>query len=104
MALKRKQGLSIGVVFLLLFSAVAGLGWINNIVHGAYVQHYSSIFVREDGTFEPSSAPIQRVNDELYILTNDVYGGISFQKSNAIIEGNGHRIFGMWGNWGTGLL
>ncbi len=101
MPLNRKKGLTIGTIFLLLCSAVAGLGWIGNIAQGAYVWHYSYIFIWEDGTFEPTSAPIQRVSDELYILTNDVYGGISFQRSNAVIEGNGHRIFG---NWGTGLF
>ncbi len=97
----KKQGLTIAAVFLLLFSAAAGLGSVIFVSGGLYVQHYSSIFIWDDGTYEPASAPIQRIDNEVYVLTNDVYGGISLEKSDVIIEGNGHRIFG---NWGTGLL
>jgi parallel beta-helix repeat protein len=99
--LDKKQGLTIAAVFLLLFSAVAGLSSVIFVSGGLYVQHYSSIFIWGDGTYEPASAPIQRIDNEVYVLTNDVYGGISLEKSGVIIDGNGHRIFG---NWGTGLL
>lgn len=99
--MRKKKGLTICTIFLLVFSAAAGLSSVSFVNGGSYVWHYSSIFIWADGTYEPASAPIQRIADDRYILTNDVYGGISLQKSNIIIEGNGRRIFG---NWGTGLL
>lgn len=99
----KKQGLSLVAVFLLSFAV---LGTINLQIdsfasgYSPYVAHYSNIYIWENGTITPSTAPIQQVDDK-YILTGDVHNGISLQKSNVTFDGNGHKIYGYRG---TGLL
>jgi parallel beta-helix repeat protein len=51
-----------------------------------------TITIGADGTVEPADAPIQRVGDT-YTLTGDV-GGIGVQRSNIILDGNGHTVSG----------
>ena len=52
------------------------------------------IYIRSNGTVDPSTAPIQRVGD-VYTLTEDVYNkSIEVQRSNVILDGNNHRLQG----------
>jgi len=52
------------------------------------------IYIRPDGTVDPSTAPIQR-NGNVYTLTSDIYGySICVEKDNVIIDGMGHTING----------
>jgi parallel beta-helix repeat protein len=62
-----------------------------------------TIYIRADGTVDPYDAPIQRKGAS-YVIVSDIASdgdGIVFQKSNIMIEGNGHQILGK-GN-GTGI-
>lgn len=49
------------------------------------------IYIRYDGSIEPSSAPIQRVGNT-YTLTNNTENSIVVQCSNIVIDGNGFDI------------
>ncbi|MCW4016456.1 MAG: right-handed parallel beta-helix repeat-containing protein [Candidatus Bathyarchaeota archaeon] len=62
--------------------------------------HASSIFIRSDGSVDPSTVPIQRVGN-VYTFTGDVSGGIAVERSNVIVDGNGYQLLG--GGGGTGL-
>jgi hypothetical protein len=55
-------------------------------------QFSGTVNINADGTVEPADAPIQRVGDT-YTLTGDV-GGIGVQRSNIILDGNGHTVSG----------
>lgn len=63
--------------------------------------HASGIFIRSDGSVDPSTVPIQRIGD-VYTFTGDISVGIAVQKSGVIIDGNGYQLIG--GNGGTGFL
>src|SRR3989304_5015482 len=56
-------------------------------------QYSGTVTINADRTVDPADAPIQRVGDT-YTLTGDV-GGISVQRSNMILDGNGHTLPGI---------
>jgi parallel beta-helix repeat protein len=101
MALDKKRELTLAAVYLLLFSVVTGVHAVSFASgSSSSVQHYSSIFIYDNGTIEPATAPILKVGN-VYSLTNDVYVGIAVQKSNIVFDGNGQKIYGYRG---TGVL
>ncbi|MEM4977340.1 MAG: NosD domain-containing protein, partial [Desulfurococcaceae archaeon] len=57
-----------------------------------------TIYIRADGSIEPSDAPIISSDNRTYIITSDikiVYGdGIVIERDNVILEGGGHTIRG----------
>ncbi len=59
----------------------------------AQVSH-PAVFIREDGSIEPSSVPIQR-NGDVYTFTGDVYAqGILVERKGVTIDGAGHVLMG----------
>jgi parallel beta-helix repeat protein len=52
-----------------------------------------TIFIRPDGTVNPSNVPIQN-NGNIYTFTDDVYDPILVQKSNVTIDGAGYSLIG----------
>ncbi len=53
------------------------------------------IYIRENGNVEPSNASIQLTGDS-YVFTDNLTGYcIWVQKSNIVIDGNGHRLQGL---------
>jgi parallel beta-helix repeat protein len=52
-----------------------------------------TIYIRADGTVEPSTASINRKMD-VYTLTADISASIVVEKSNVVIDGNGFVIQG----------
>jgi len=53
-----------------------------------------TIFIREDGSIEPSDVPIQR-NGDVYTFTGDVYAqGILVERKGVTIDGAGHILMG----------
>ncbi|MEM4436952.1 MAG: NosD domain-containing protein, partial [Thermosphaera sp.] len=57
-----------------------------------------TIYIRADGSIEPSNAPIISSDNRTYIITSNikiVYGnGIVIERDNIILEGGGHTIQG----------
>ena len=49
------------------------------------------IVIKEDGTVEPETAPIQK-NGSTYFLMDDVNQGVSISKNGVVFDGNGHSI------------
>jgi hypothetical protein len=57
---------------------------------------FGTVYIRADGTVDPSTAPIQR-NGNVYNLTadlqfNDTNGGLVVQRDNVIVDGGGHAL------------
>jgi parallel beta-helix repeat protein len=58
------------------------------------VSALGTIYIRSDGSVDPSSAPITR-NGNIYTLTGNINGsGINVQRDNVIIEGAGYILQG----------
>lgn len=49
------------------------------------------IYIRSDGSIEPSTAPIQQVGDT-YTLTANINNTIEVQRSNIVLDGNGYTL------------
>jgi parallel beta-helix repeat protein len=64
----------------------------------------ATIYIRYDGSVEPSNAPIQR-NGDIYTLTDNIHTnatmGIMIERDNVILDGAGYTIQGI-GNY-TGI-
>ena len=58
----------------------------------------SAIYIRTDGSVEPSTAPIQR-DGNLYTLTDNVYLPIVVERDNIVVDGAGYTAQGT----GTGI-
>src|SRR3989304_7138206 len=52
-----------------------------------------SVFIRNDGSIDPSTAPLQRTS-EVYTLVGSFVGNITVQKDNIIIDGAGKTVEG----------
>lgn len=56
-----------------------------------------TIYIRVDGSIDPSDAPIQK-NGDMYTLTSNIIGGaaggIVLQRNHTLIEGSGHTLQG----------
>lgn len=84
-------------VFFLLFSIVTSLFLIltNTVsVNGIFTGDiHGNTYINQDGTIEPSTAPIQRIG-EVYTITDDFDGyHLRVERSNIVVDGNGFTIF-----------
>lgn len=83
---KTSVALVLSVLVLLSF------GFEINLVDANLADPLPHIYIKEDGSFEPKTAPIQR-NGNTYSLTRDMNGTqIVIECSNIVFDGNGHSI------------
>lgn len=61
-----------------------------------------TIYIRADGSIDPSTAPILR-EENLYALTSNINDGIVVEKSNVTIEGNGYTVQGTGAQYSAGI-
>lgn len=65
----------------------------------------STIYIKADGSVEPSDAPLVTSDKTTYFLTDDVTitsgDGIVVKRNNIILEGNNHTVTGP--GWGEGV-
>jgi parallel beta-helix repeat protein len=98
----RKTEVATAFIAVLLFSTLIGVQLVN-LAEANFIpppNHASGIFIRSDGSVDPSTASIQRVGD-VYTFTGDVSVGIAVQRSDVIIDGDGYQLIG--GSGGTGF-
>ncbi len=85
-----KKGKFPGVVLaLFLLSVMAFAGSFQT----AKSQYSGSVYIRSDGSVDPSTAPIQRVGNVFTMLTSFV-GNITVEKDNIVIDGAGYILAG----------
>jgi nitrous oxidase accessory protein NosD len=57
-------------------------------------QSFGTVFVRSDGSIEPSTAPIQRIG-EVYLLSGNLYDSpIVLEKNSIVVDGGGYALEG----------
>lgn len=86
------KALALTFVLVLLFSVV-GAQFVVSVAGNPsnLPEKPSQIYIKPDGSIEPSSAPIQR-SGNTYTLTNDTEHSIVMQCSNIVFDGNGFSI------------
>lgn len=87
----KQKALALMFIFALLFFAGTQLVTSVNANPSPLPQKPPQIYIRSDGSIEPSSAPIQQVGST-YTLTNDTENSLVVQRDNIIIDGNGFGI------------
>ena len=63
------------------------------------VKASGTIYIRADGSVDPLTAPIQRDVD-VYTFTDNIYDEIVVERSNIIIDGDGHTLQGSGSGYG----
>src|SRR3990170_2617061 len=72
---------------LILFSATLAAAFIGKVAA------QGTIYIRPDGSVDPSTAPIQRVGNT-YTLTANTYDSIVVEKDNVVVDGAGYTLRG----------
>ena len=90
-------GLVSGVWVLLLFVAVFGV-----VLNVPVVKGSGTIYIRADGSIDPSTAPIQRIGNQ-YAFTGDTSERIVVETSNIVVDGENYRVQGTSGGVGFTL-
>jgi len=82
---------------LLLFSIFLLLSAVMVVYSASPVATRNLIYIRSDGSVEPSTAPIQRV-ENVYTFTDDIQGSIIVERDNVVIDGAGFTLQGTGAN------
>jgi len=54
-----------------------------------------TIYIKADGSIDPPTAPISRVDDTIYIFKGNISETIEVQRDNVVIDGKGHTLQGL---------
>ena len=81
-----KKEASSGLVLTLLLIGLFSLAF--NIQP---VRAYETIYIRPDGSIDPTTAPIQR-DGGVYTLTDNITGSIVVERSNIIVDGDSNTL------------
>jgi parallel beta-helix repeat protein len=68
--------------------------WLPFSVSAAPGQTFITIYIRPDGSIEPSSAPITTSDRHYYKLASDFMGSIVIERSGVVVDGGGHALVG----------
>jgi parallel beta-helix repeat protein len=91
-----------GIVIVLLLTSMLTLTF-----NTQRVEAQGTIYIRADGSVEPSTAPIHTVDNFTYVLTDNITSdtnGIVVERNNTIIDGNGYTLQGFLGFGSTGIV
>ncbi len=83
-----KRRLAVLILTLFLIATSASVLYVKPAMAGV------TIYIRADGTIEPSGSPISTVDHITYTLTSDINGWIVVERSNVVIAGASHLVSG----------
>ena len=87
-----------GILLTLLFIGMLTLAF--NIQP---VEASGTVYIRADGSVDPSTAHISSVDNITYTFTGNIYDSIVVERSNIIINGDGYTVQGSGGGYGFNL-
>jgi parallel beta-helix repeat protein len=93
-------------LFVLFFSIVlviAAVLFYLNTKAPNYPLESGTIYIKADGSLDPSNSPIRRDGD-LYTLIHNFYGPIVVERDNIIVDGAGYTVQGVAGNDSRGVI
>ncbi len=67
------------------------------------VEADSTIYIRADGSVDPSYSLISSVDNVTYTFLGNINDSIMVEKSHVVIDGAGYTLDGL-GSWGTGII
>src|SRR5665647_115886 len=94
---EQKKGVTLSIIFLILFGFLIGISLVN-VVSGQspWVQFFDPLLphisIYDNGTISPTILPIERIGS-LYYLTGDIYNyGISIHCDNIVLDGRNFSL------------
>jgi hypothetical protein len=97
MLVKIKSAVSLALISALVISVMAG----TQLAHFASANFFPDpgpdlprIYIRNDGSVEPATAPIERTGNHYKLTDNIVLYTIEIQRDNIVLDGSGHLIQG----------
>ena len=78
------------IAIALIAMVVSTASLVNKVAPALAMQTF---FINSDGSVEPASAPIQRI-ENTYLFTGEVYACLIVNKSNVVIDGAGYTLRG----------
>jgi parallel beta-helix repeat protein len=82
---------SLAILCLLSVSSVTGLIRVVKADGG-------TIYIKADGSIDPTTAPVNTLDNVTYVLVDNISEGITVQRSNIVIDGNGYTLTPASGN------
>jgi parallel beta-helix repeat protein len=67
------------------------------------VKAEGTIYIRADGSIDPSTAPISSLDNVTYVLTDNISASVVIQKDSIVVDGNGYSVLGPGGGIGIDL-
>ena len=67
------------------------------------IKHFTTIYIRSDGTVDPSSAALSNLGNSQYMFTADIFGSIVVELDNIVIDGTNHVLKGTVDTNSTGI-
>jgi len=88
-----KKSAAVSLVFVLVLLASVG-----NLVLGGYVvePEFRAATIKSNGSVDPETAPISKDNN-VYTLLEDLAGYVVIECDNAVFDGSGHSVSGVYG-------
>lgn len=96
----KRRTLAQSSILILLLSVLAGTSFVSLAGANPRPRPYMiQIYIRSDGTVDPSTAPIQRAGN-VYTFTSDLINStVMVQRDNIVIDGAGFRLQGEGVEW-----
>ncbi len=88
-------------IFLAIFLIAIVFGVI--LVWQFGIKTYTTIYIMSDGTVDPSTAPISKLENGHYTFTADIFGSIIINQDNIVIDGSNHKLYGETDTNSTGI-
>jgi parallel beta-helix repeat protein len=100
----KKKALAAVSIFILLSTVIIGFLFVNSAsANGIPAPPINHIYIRSDGTVEPSTAPLLR-DGNIYVLTSDMPNStIIVERDNIVIDGAGYGIHGYGTSYYDGI-
>jgi parallel beta-helix repeat protein len=70
----------------------------------APVRAGGTVYIRSDGSVDPSTAPISTVDNVTYTFTDNIHDSIVVQRDNIVVDGAGYNVTSPTPGSGTGIL
>jgi parallel beta-helix repeat protein len=67
------------------------------------VSAYTTVYIRANGSVDPSTAPVFTDDNVIYTFTDNIYDEIVIERNNIVVDGSGHTLQGQGIGYGFHL-
>jgi parallel beta-helix repeat protein len=86
-----------------MFLCILAVGVLVPTFKPQQIKGYGPVYIRADGSIEPSDVPVSTLDNVTYTFADDVYYYLVIERNNIVVDGAGHMLHGAWGDTGISL-